>query len=129
MERFSDRITFARKRLGLSQAQLASILGVSRGACGQWEQGVSTPSVAHMAELARVMEVSFEWLATGRGTFEMDIHMDIKPTAINDNATPVIAGRQLTGDLREIMLWLLKLPDDKRDHIIKVLRNIRSLMD
>ena len=55
--------------------------------------------------------------------------MDIKPTAINEKPPSVIAGHQLTGDLREIMLWLLKLPDDRRDHVIKMLRLIRGLMD
>ena len=128
MDQFSDRITFARKRLGLSQAQLASILGVSRGACGQWEQGVSTPCVAHMSELARVTEISFEWLATGRGTHDTDIHMDIKTNASDKKNISIIAGRHLTGDLREIMLWLQKLPDDKRDSVIKLLRNVRNLM-
>jgi len=129
MEQFSDRITFARKRLGLSQAQLASMLGVSRGACGQWEQGVSTPCVAHMAELARVTEVSFEWLATGRGNFETDIDMEQTSATASSKPTEAIAGRHLTGDLREIVLWLQKLPEDKRDNVVKLLRNIRNLMD
>ena len=129
MEQFSDRITFARKRLGLSQAQLASMLGVSRGACGQWEQGVSTPCVAHMSELARVTEVSFEWLATGRGNFETDIDMEQTSASVGSKPADAIAGRHLTGDLREIVLWLQKLPDEKRDNVVKLLRNIRNLMD
>ncbi|MBT7307965.1 MAG: helix-turn-helix transcriptional regulator, partial [Gammaproteobacteria bacterium] len=33
----ADRISNTRKSKGLSQSQLATIIGVSRGACGQWE--------------------------------------------------------------------------------------------
>lgn len=131
MQQFSDRITFARKRLGLSQAQLASILGVSRGACGQWEQGVSTPSVSHMAELARVTEVSFEWLATGRGRVEMDDQRDATPSREVSLETPAenLSGRPVTGELRELVIWLQKLPSEKLDAILKLLRHVRSLME
>ncbi len=63
----AQRITLARKNKGLSQAQLASMLGVSRGACGQWERGVTVPSVLNLSRLAWHLDVRFEWLATGRG--------------------------------------------------------------
>ncbi|MBU0500152.1 MAG: helix-turn-helix transcriptional regulator [Gammaproteobacteria bacterium] len=125
MQQFSDRITFARKRLGLSQAQLASILGVSRGACGQWEQGVSTPSVNHMIELAKVTEVSFEWLATGRGNIEPDNQGDMNEPNGLDN----LSGRPITGDLRETLIWLQKLPIDKLEAVLKLLRSARALME
>jgi len=128
MQQFSDRITFARKRLGLSQAQLASILGVSRGACGQWEQGVSTPSVTHMIELARVTEVSFEWLATGRGNIELETPKD-PDSGVDDGQQPEnLSGRPITGDLRETLIWLQKLPTDKLESVIKMLRSIRNLI-
>lgn len=125
MQQFSDRITFARKRLGLSQAQLASILGVSRGACGQWEQGVSTPSVTHMMELAKVTEVSFEWLATGRGGIEPDSQGDPGESNGLDN----FSGRPITGDLRETLIWLQKLPSDKLESVLKMMRSVRALME
>lgn len=127
MEQFSDRITFARKRMGLSQSQLATTLGVSRGACGQWEQGVSTPSVSHMAEVARVTEVSFEWLATGRGNVDVDINPDAHE--LNSQNSSHIAGRPLTGDLREIIVWMQKLPEEQQYKVVKLVRNLRNLME
>jgi transcriptional regulator with XRE-family HTH domain len=123
MEQFSERIAFARKRMNLSQSQLASILGVSRGACGQWEQAVSTPSVAHLSELARVTDVSFEWLATGRGA------INASKTGEDTAELTQLAGRQITGDLRELVVWLQKLPTHKRTSVIKLLRNLRSLIE
>jgi transcriptional regulator with XRE-family HTH domain len=126
MDAFSDRITYARKRMGLSQSQLAGMLGVSRGACGQWEQGVSLPSVAHMAELARIMEVSFEWLATGRG--DMGLAVSGRANHPVSEVHKELGGRPLTGELREVTVWMQKLPKDQFRQVVKVLRNVRSLM-
>ena len=128
MKQFSDRIAFARKRMGPSQAQLASALGVSRGACGQWEQGVSTPSVAHLIELAKVTEVSFEWLATGRGPMETG-EVVVEGKSTRGERGVAVAGRPLTGDLREIVIWMQKLPEERRAKVVKLLRNLRLLME
>ena len=64
----SDRIRGARTAAGLSQSQLALETGVKRSAVAQWERKGSThPSVSHLARIAVVTHVRFEWLATGRG--------------------------------------------------------------
>ena len=128
MEKFSDRISFARKRMRLSQAQLAASLGVSRGACGQWEQGVSRPSSNNMEELARITEVSFEWLATGRGPPFLDGQKrDLAITKEEDE--PDVAGRPIRGDLRDLIIWMQKLPKQEYAQIIKLLRALRKLME
>ncbi|MBF0255133.1 MAG: helix-turn-helix domain-containing protein [Gammaproteobacteria bacterium] len=115
--------------MGLSQSQLAASLGVSRGACGQWEQGVSLPSVAHMAELARITEVSFEWLATGRGRISLAADSKAaKPASADDEGIADIAGRPLSGDLREVVIWMQKLPKAEQKQVVKMLRSMRSLM-
>lgn len=63
------RIRQCRCTARLSQAQLASQVGVRRSAVAQWEQeeGGTSPSVSHLAQAAVVTGVCFEWLATGRG--------------------------------------------------------------
>jgi transcriptional regulator with XRE-family HTH domain len=126
MEKFSERIAYARKRMGLSQSQLAASLGVSRGACGQWEQGVSLPSVSHMAELARITEVSFEWLATGRGRAQLA--NESKTAKAADGEVIELAGRPLSGDLREVVIWMQKLPKPDQKQVVRMLRSARSLM-
>lgn len=129
MEKFSNRITHARKRMGLSQSQLAASLGVSRGACGQWEQGVSLPSVSHMAELARITEVSFEWLATGRGRIALAPEgKNTKESSAGAELVTEVAGRHLSGDLREAVIWMQKLPKPEQKQVVKILRSLRSLM-
>ncbi|MFK5894422.1 MAG: helix-turn-helix transcriptional regulator, partial [Pseudomonadota bacterium] len=66
----AQRIRIARKLKGWSQAQLAEKLNLSRGSCSQWERNVTSPSVDHLSKLALLLDVHFEWLATGRGLRE-----------------------------------------------------------
>ena len=65
----AHRIRRARKHAGLSQSEVARALRVHRSCVGHWE-GVhnTTPGHTHLAELAKLLVVSYEWLATGRGT-------------------------------------------------------------
>src|SRR5258706_4756875 len=65
---FADRLRSARRWPEVSQRGLAEQLGVSASAAAQWEaQGGTSPKAEHLAEIARVTGVAFEWLATGRG--------------------------------------------------------------
>ncbi len=62
------RIRMARRRKEMTQGQLASVLHVSRSAVGNWEavSGIS-PSSTRLIAIALATDVSYEWLATGRG--------------------------------------------------------------
>ena len=65
----SARIRAARLRTGLSQADFADQLGVGRTAVAHWEScaGRTRPSSARLEQIAILTNVSWEWLATGRG--------------------------------------------------------------
>lgn len=64
----ADRIRQGRVGARLSQAQLASRIGVCRSAVAQWERLDGTsPSIAHLERIATTLDITFEWLATGRG--------------------------------------------------------------
>jgi transcriptional regulator with XRE-family HTH domain len=64
----SARVRRARQSARLTQADLARRLSVSRSAVAQWESpSGSAPATTNLAELARALHCSFEWLATGRG--------------------------------------------------------------
>jgi len=64
----SGRIRQARELIGLSRADLAKRIGVGASAAVQWEHVNGTsPSVKHLIAIAQITDVSFEWLATGRG--------------------------------------------------------------
>ncbi len=61
----SFRIRRARKNSRLTQEVVAERVGVTRGAMGHWEQGVTLPSTNHLRTLARVLNVPLDWLANG----------------------------------------------------------------
>lgn len=70
----SQRIRLARRHAGLSQQQLARLVGVQRAAVSQWEAANGkNPNVEHLRALAVVANVQFEWLATGRGTMQLPL--------------------------------------------------------
>lgn len=66
--RFSNRMRQARLHAGLTKAELARRVGVCLSAVVQWEHPQGTvPNATNLARAAQVTDVSFEWLATGRG--------------------------------------------------------------
>ncbi|MEX2516415.1 MAG: helix-turn-helix transcriptional regulator [Gammaproteobacteria bacterium] len=62
----AERIKQARQAAGLSQARFAELLGVTRSACTQWESAIGTvPRQQRLEQIARLLNVSYAWLATG----------------------------------------------------------------
>jgi transcriptional regulator with XRE-family HTH domain len=61
------RIKDKRKEMGFTQEQLAEKVGVTYQAVSKWETDVSYPDVVLMAEVARALGTSLDWLATGSG--------------------------------------------------------------
>ncbi|WP_372760925.1 helix-turn-helix domain-containing protein [Litorivivens sp.] len=62
-----SRIKQARQAAGLSQAELAAAMGITRSACSQWESGQGTaPRRERLEALAAELGVSYQWLTTGR---------------------------------------------------------------
>ncbi len=79
-----SRIRLARRHAGLSQQQLADMVGVQRSAVSHWESSqAKNPSVEHLRQFAMVTQVQFEWLVTGRGAMALsnDVRLDSVPTA------------------------------------------------
>jgi transcriptional regulator with XRE-family HTH domain len=59
------RIKFARETEGLTQAQVAKKLGVSRGAVGQWEIDRGAPATGRLCTLVEYLGISLDWLLAG----------------------------------------------------------------
>jgi len=60
-----ERIYQLRKRAGLSQEDLAEVIGVSRQAVQKWESGSASPDVANLAALCDYFGVTMDYLARG----------------------------------------------------------------
>ncbi len=112
----SIRIRQARRRLSLSQAGLAQRIGVHRSAVAQWESSDgANPTTTHLSHIASVADVSFEWLATGRGRMPV--------SNSDDDVTPVSLD-YLARDAQEeaLLRWFRQLPQKARDSYIAFLR-------
>lgn len=64
---FASRLKSAAADRGLSQADLARRLGVTRGAVSHWYSGRSVPEGATLAALADAVGVAARWIASGVG--------------------------------------------------------------
>lgn len=109
------RIRKARREAGLSQAQLAELMKVTRSACSQWEQARGTaPRGSRLQRLAALLGVTVEWLATG--------HDDSTPRAAYP--TPRYHDA-LSGDEREILERFARLDRDGQLAVLAVMRRLR----
>ena len=61
------RIAALRRAAGWNQAELAGKLRISPSAVGMYEQGRREPSAQMLVELAKVFDVSLDYLLTGEG--------------------------------------------------------------
>ena len=59
------RIAALRRRAGLSQSELARRLRISPSAVGMYEQGRREPAVEVLLAMARIFDVSMDYLLTG----------------------------------------------------------------
>lgn len=58
-----DKIAKARKKVNLSQAQLAEQLFISPQAVGKWERGESIPDIVTMSKLAKILNVDLNYFS------------------------------------------------------------------
>ncbi|MEO1330569.1 MAG: helix-turn-helix domain-containing protein [Pseudomonadota bacterium] len=80
-----DRVSAARQAAGLTQAGLASRLGVGAKVVSAWENDRSEPRANRLAMLAGLLNVSVTWLLTGRGD---GVDPPETPVAISESLRP-----------------------------------------
>ena len=61
-----ERILELRKKTGLSQGELASMLDITRQAISKWENDLASPDTIKLIQLADALDTEVEYLATGR---------------------------------------------------------------
>lgn len=62
---FQQRLFELRRKAGLSQEELAGLLGVTRQAVQKWEAGTSRPDMDNLTALADYFQVSLDYLLRG----------------------------------------------------------------
>jgi len=58
--RIGDNIKFFRGQKGMTQEQLAELLGISHQSVSKWESGITIPDVMLLPELAKIFHVSID---------------------------------------------------------------------
>lgn len=62
---FQERLFDLRRQAGLSQEELANLVGVTRQAVQKWEAGTSRPDMDNLVSLSEYFQVSLDYLVTG----------------------------------------------------------------
>ena len=62
--KLNEQIREHRKKVGLTQEQVANYLGVSTPAVNKWESGSTYPDITLLAPLARLLEIDLNTLFT-----------------------------------------------------------------
>ena len=68
-----DRIKTLRESAGLTQAEVARQLGISRSGVNAWEMGLSVPSTQYIVELAKYFNVSTDYLLGMKNTATISV--------------------------------------------------------
>lgn len=69
----ADRIKMLRENTGMTQADVARKLSVTRSSVNAWELGISVPSTALLVELAQLFGVSTDYLLGIDTTSTLDV--------------------------------------------------------
>ena len=77
-----ETLAALRKEHGLSQAELAEELGVTRQAISRWETGAASPTTDNLICLSQLFDVTMDELVKGRK--EVDITPAEMPPAVRD---------------------------------------------
>lgn len=106
----ADRIRKARYAAGLSQSKAADLLLVHRGTFGHWERGAGhEPTSANLMLLAQLLDVSYEWLATGRGSMQM-VAEEVSAVRLDFFAR--------SNEEEQLLLALRKLPESRHPAVV-----------
>ena len=89
----ADRIRALREARGLTQAELARRLNITRNGVNSWEQGLSMPSPACLVDLAKLFSVSTDYLL---GVERLEA---VNVTGLDEKDVAILA--QLADRLRE----------------------------
>jgi len=107
-----QRLQEYRKQAGISQEELAGMLGVSRQSVSKWEQGLSFPETEKLIELSSMMGITVDSLLKDADGESMQVH----PQAPRKKALlPIVLGALLAAALLVIALLLLKPEHTQND--------------
>ncbi len=116
-----ERIQLARTSAGFNKSELSRTLNVTPTSCSSWElppenRNASRPSVDNLGRLALILNVRFEWIATGRGSMRTALTGTRSGTTAKSQQTRLLAVyRSLPARQRGSVLGFLKIISGQTD--------------
>lgn len=98
---FAQRLFSERSRLNLTQQELANKVGISQRQIAAYEAGESKPRIGTLMKLAKVLDVSFIWLASNT----IDIG-DVKIVSMSDKSADRDATHIPLIEIDNVIPWL-----------------------
>jgi transcriptional regulator with XRE-family HTH domain len=93
-----NKITDARKKANLSQAQLAEQLFISPQAVGKWERGESLPDILILTKLAKILSVDLNYFSSD---FESTIQTEEQNPILEIASLPQKPAKKMKWDLSQ----------------------------
>lgn len=98
-ELFSDRLRIALERAGIPRVRgqtqrVADKMGVSHTAVSKWLSGQQMPDNERIVTLAKWLEVSAEWLMSGRGSPDISSLSEYEQKIVQFYRSADLRGRQ-----------------------------------
>ncbi len=115
---FATRLKEQRERIGLTQIQLASLLGVSKGAVGNYETGLSSPRAEILYKVFEVLHCDANFL------FQDEMNGEECVTRTKNSPTP--AEPEAGERWQEISEIFGQITDEGQMEIVKYSRYVAS---
>jgi uncharacterized protein YjbI with pentapeptide repeats len=93
-----NKITDARKKANLSQAQLAEQLFISPQAVGKWERGESLPDILILTKLAKILGVDLNYFSSD---FESTTQLNEQNSTLEKSNIPQKPAKKMKWDLSQ----------------------------
>ena len=118
---FNTLLKELRAQNGMTQGQLAKAAGVSPGNVGDWESGKSKPGYNALAALARIFEVSADYL------LELDM-LPTKPSDVLEHIKTeqglLCDGSPLDDEEADLIAMYRLLPDYKQEDVFDIVHTL-----
>lgn len=80
----AERVKCLREQHGLTQAELAKQLGITRSSVNAWEMGISVPSTQYVVELSHLFKISTDYI------LGLDVSTSINITGLTEEDVQIV---------------------------------------
>lgn len=92
---FGENLVNLRKSKGVSQEQLAEVLGLTRQTVSKWELNQSTPDLQYIVQISEYFNVSLDYLVKGKETILTEVSKQERKEECDKKSNRVIGYKWL----------------------------------